>query len=504
MTVLRLTPAKAAGLRVDALVVGVGRDPKRANNVNVPAECGLSIVARRQIVESLTRVGGTGDIGETVKLPGVEGIHAPLVVTIGLGVLADQISHETLRRAAGSAIRALAGIDKVALALPVSGAAEIAAVAQGALLGSYLFEDFRGVGTAKPRIAVKTITVVAADGRDSPVRDAVRQAEIIAHEVRRARDLVNTPPSALHPKELAEAALAAVTDLPVTTQVLDEAALKRGKYGGIIAVGQGSAHPPRLVRLAYRPARHKLHIAFVGKGITFDSGGLSLKSAKGMETMKCDMAGAAVVIAATAAIARLGLPVWVTTYAACAENMPSGTAQRPGDVLTMYGGRTVEVLNTDAEGRLVMADALVRASEDKPDVIVDVATLTNGQIVALGTRVSAVMSNDAQLRDGVVAAATSCGEQFWPMPLPEALRPSLDSPIADLANIGERMGGMLTAGLFLQEFVPEQIRWAHLDIAGPAFNEGEPHGYTPRGATGVAVRTLVQLARDLRTTRVVH
>ena len=497
MTVLRLTPAAAAGLRVDALVIGIGRDPKRNNNLHVPAESGLSIVQRRRVVDALTKVGGKGDLCETTKLTGVDGIHAPVVVTAGLGVLTAELEHETLRRAAGAAIAALAGTDKVGIAFPNGDAASVAAVAQGALLGSYVFESFRGVGTLKPARGVKTVTLVAPGGRDRPVREAVRQAEIIAHEVWFARDLVNTPPSALHPKELAAAALASVVDLPITTAVLDEKGLKRGKYGGILGVGQGSANPPRLVRLAYRPTRPKLHIAFVGKGITFDSGGLSIKPAAAMETMKCDMGGAAAVIAATAAIARLGLPVWITAYAACAENMPSGTAQRPGDVLTMYGGRTVEVLNTDAEGRLVLGDALVRASEDKPDVIVDVATLTGAQMVALGNRVSAVMSNNDQLRDDVIKAATACGEQFWPMPLPKELRPSIDSPIADLANIGDRMGGMLTAGLFLQEFVPETMRWAHLDIAGPAFNESEAHDYTPRGGTGVAVRTLVQLARDL-------
>jgi leucyl aminopeptidase len=232
-------------------------------------------------------------------------------------------------------------------------------------------------------------------------------------------------------------------------------------------------------------------------GITFDSGGLSLKPPTAMEWMKADMGGAAAIIAAITAIAELGVDVNVTAWAAIAENMPSGSAQRPSDVITMYGGKTVEVLNTDAEGRLVLADAIVRAGEDKPDLIVDVATLTGAQLVALGSRTSGVMSNDDDLRDVIIAAAGAAGEQMWPMPLPPELRAPMDSQVADIANMGDKYGGMLTAGLFLKEFVPEGTRWAHLDVAGPAWNEGAPHGYTGKGGTGHPVRTLVRLAEDL-------
>ena len=284
-------------------------------------------------------------------------------------------------------------------------------------------------------------------------------------------------------------------------EVLDEKRLVRGGYGGIMAVGQGSANPPRLVRMTYRPARAKTHLALVGKGITFDSGGLSLKPPSGMITMKCDMGGAAAVAEATLAIARLGIPVQVTSYLALAENMPSGTAQRPGDVITIHGGTTVEVLNTDAEGRLVMADALVRAGKDSPDLLVDVATLTGAQTVALGHEIGAVMGNDDEARTQMLDAAETAGESLWPMPLPPGLRPSLDSKIADLANVGERMGGMLTAGLFLAEFVEKDTPWVHVDIAGPAFNDGPARDYTPPGGTGVMVRTLVALAQNLASSR---
>jgi leucyl aminopeptidase len=292
-------------------------------------------------------------------------------------------------------------------------------------------------------------------------------------------------------------------DLGIET--LDEKALKKAGYGGIIGVGQGSVNPPRLVRLSYRHPRATKTLALVGKGITFDSGGLSLKPAAPMEWMKSDMGGAAAVLTAMVAIAQLKLVVNVTGWAPLAENMPSGTAQRPSDVLTIYGGKTVEVLNTDAEGRLVLADALVRASEELPDFIVDAATLTGAQLVALGTRTSGVMSNDDDFRTAVADAAVRAGEQMWPMPLPPELRKSLDSPIADIANIGEQFGGMLVAASFLNDFVGkrdgEPIPWAHLDIAGPAFNQGEPFGYTPKGGTGAAVRTFVQLADDVASGR---
>jgi leucyl aminopeptidase len=222
-----------------------------------------------------------------------------------------------------------------------------------------------------------------------------------------------------------------------------------------------------------------------------------LKPADSMITMKCDMGGAAAVIAVTRAIARLKLPVNVTCWAPLAENMPSGTAQRPSDVLKMYSGKTVEVLNTDAEGRLILADALARACEDNPDVLVDVATLTGAVVIALGHRTSAIMSNDDDLRKQVQDAAGRAGETMWPLPLPEELKAGLKSSIADMANIGERWGGAMTAGVFLKEFVADGVKWAHLDIAGTAFNESEPYGYTPKGGTGVAIRTLLTLAEDL-------
>jgi leucyl aminopeptidase len=410
-------------------------------------------------------------------------------VAVGLG---DSPDAEGLRRAAGVAVRALAGSARVALALPAGSADEAGAVATGALLGNYSYLRYRTGNDHKA--PVQEITVLTGDG----AADAVRRAEVLAESVTLVRDLVNTPPSDLNPEAFAEVAERVAADSKLDIEVLDETALVERGYGGIAGVGQGSINPPRLVRLAYSHPEATKTVAFVGKGITFDTGGLSLKPADAMDWMKSDMGGAAAVLGALKAVAKLQPKVNVIGYLPMAENMPSGTAQRPSDVISIYGGRTVEVLNTDAEGRLILADALVRAAEDEPDLVVDVATLTGAQLVALGTRTAGVMANDDDVREKVVAAAERAGEAAWPMPLPEELRKGLDSSVADIANISsDRWGGMLTAGVFLKEFVPEGLRWAHLDIAGPSFHKGEPYGYTPKGGTGAATRTLVQIAEDV-------
>ncbi len=486
---INLSNANAAELTADALVVGVAQDGDAP--VLLADAADLENAFEGRLAAALSALGAKGKAGEVTKLAAVDGVAAKVVLAVGLGPVADAVQPESLRRAAGTAARALAGSKKAVVALPAADSESVGAVVEGLALGAYAYDRYK-----KGDAPLGSATVVTPLARDKAAKAALKRAAVLGEAVSLTRDWVNTPPSDLPPATFATAATTAVKDAPVEVEVLDDKALRKGGYGGIIGVGQGSVNPPRLVRLTYRPKRAKAHIALVGKGITFDSGGLSIKPADGMVTMKCDMSGAAAVITATLAIARLGIPVSVTTYAAMAENMPSGTAQRPSDVLTMYGGKTVEVLNTDAEGRLVMADALARASEDKPDIIVDVATLTGACVVALGTRVAGIMSNDDELRDTIHAISADAGEQMWPLPLPEELREKLDSPVADIANLGERWGGALSAGLFLKEFVGEGIRWAHLDIAGPAFNEGQPHGYTPKGGTGSAVRTLVKLAEE--------
>jgi leucyl aminopeptidase len=498
-TTLTFTTSAPSSIDADAVVIGVAQG--QDGPVLAPGAADLDQALGGTLAATLATLGMTGRPEEVTRLPGGGPVTAAVIAAVGLGPDGSgPADPETLRRAAGAAVRTLVaggratangdrGGLRIALALPAADPASAEAVAVGALLGGYAFTRYRQDGRRPAAITVLT----AADGADG----IGRRARALADAVSLARDLVNTAPSDLFPETLADEAARVAAAAGLQAEVLDEKALERGGYGGIVGVGQGSVHPPRLVRMEYAPAGADKTVVFIGKGITFDSGGLSLKPPKSMETMKSDMGGAAAIIGAMQAIAALAPDVRVIGYLPIAENMPSGTAQRPSDVLTIYGGKTVEVLNTDAEGRLVLADALARSAEDAPDVVVDVATLTGAQVVALGTRISAVMANDDALRDAVVAAADRAGEAMWPMPLPAELRKGLDSTVADLANVaGDRSGGMLVAGLFLREFVPAGVRWAHLDIAGPSFNDGQPHGYTPKGGTGAATRALVQIALD--------
>ncbi len=501
MTVSLSTSESAPGTaEADVLVIGVIQTPDGPSAA--PGADMVDEAFGSTLAEALTALGATGEPEELTKIPGGGKLPVPLILAVGLGGAPEgdtPFDAEKLRRAAGTALRDLGGgkpsvrdkKDKsktVTVALPAQTAAEAEAVATGALLGGYSFRRYRS--TPAPDIAV---TVLTSDGNG----DAVRRGEVIATAVNLVRDLVNTAPIDLPPAVLAEEAVRVATGKGVAAEILDEADLKTGGYGGILAVGQGSSRPPRLVRLAYTHPEAAKTVVFVGKGITFDSGGLSLKPPKSMETMKCDMSGAAAVLAATTAIAELGLAVNVVGYMPLAENMPGGTAQRPSDIITIYGGKTVEVLNTDAEGRLVLADGLARSGADGADLLIDVATLTGAATVALGRRTTGVMGSSEAVAAEVAAVMREAGEPAWPMPLPEELRKGLDSAVADLANVsGDRNGGMLVAGLFLREFVPAGVAWAHLDIAGPAFNESSPFGYTPKGGTGAAVRAMVQIAAE--------
>ena len=497
LTSLSLSGTPVAELAVDALVVGVARDG--ADLVLAPGADGL-LAALPGLLDALRTLGASGRADEVTRLATLGAVPAAAVAAVGLGPVAERYDPEVLRRAQGSATRALAGCGSVGTTLAlVHGdptAAEVRAVAEGALLGAYAFSSFRSAASAgDTKAPVGAVTLlVPADG-DGALGQALHRAEVVVGAVRLARDLVNTPPSHLHPQELADVAVGACQAAGLTVEVLDEQALAEGAYGGIVGVGQGSAHPPRLVHVTYRGGGPR--VALIGKGITFDSGGLSLKPSAAMEEMKSDMSGAAAVLAALTAVARLEVAVDVDAWVPMAENMPGGGAIRPSDVLTMRGGKRVEVTNTDAEGRLILADAIARACEDSPEVVLDAATLTGAQLVALGARTAGVMSNDDALRREVVDAAGRAGEAMWGMPLPPELRKGLDSEVADMVNSGPREGGMLTAGLFLKEFVADGVRWAHLDIAGPAFNSGEAYGYTPRGGTGAAVRTFVQVLEDM-------
>ncbi len=491
---IRTTNSPAKDVGADVIVIAVSQGPDGL--VLAEGSHDLDAALGGTLTQTLAALGASGKAEELTRTLSAGLAATPLIAAVGLGEApagaGAPVDQEALRRAAGAAVRALASAKntRIALALPAADAASAEAVATGALLGSYYFGRYRSNGHAAPEVTL----ITSAEGS----AQAVARAEVIATAVNLVRDLVNTSPSDLYPESMAAEAERIGRAAGLDVEVLDEKALTDGGYGGISGVGQGSVRPPRLVRLAYHHPDAAKTVVFAGKGITFDSGGLSLKPAKGMETMKSDMGGAAAVLAALQAIAALRPAVNVVGYLPLAENMPGGHAQRPSDVITIYGGTTVEVLNTDAEGRLVLADALARSGADSPDLLIDVATLTGAQVVALGTRVAAVMANDDAVRDGVVKAAGRAGEAMWPMPLPEELRRGLDSKVADLANVApERDGGMLTAGLFLREFVPDGVRWAHLDIAGPSFNSGDAYGYTPKGGTGSAARTLIQVALDV-------
>ncbi|WP_229857215.1 leucyl aminopeptidase, partial [Streptomyces anandii] len=462
MTALTLSTAAAPGLRADAIVIGVAKGTK--GPVVAPGAESVDKAYDGRLAGVLETLGASGAEGEVTKLPAPSGFKAPLVLAVGLGAEPEKdagYDGEALRRAAGVAARALAGAKKAAFALPLADAADAGAVGEGALLGAYSFDTYKENGKDAKGRGGKTpladVVLLGGKPRDRAFKAAVERAAAVAEELNRARDLINTPPNDLNPAAFAAIAQDAAKAHGLKIQVLDEKALAKGGYGGILGVGSGSAAAPRLVKLSYSSPKAKKHLALVGKGITYDSGGISLKPAGHNETMKCDMSGAAAVFAAVVAAARLGLEVNVTGWLALAENMPSGSATRPGDVLRMFSGKTVEVLNTDAEGRLVLADALWAASLEKPDAIVDVATLTGAMVLALGSRTFGVMANDDAFRAAIHEAAEEVGEEAWPMPLPEHLRKGMDSPTADIANMGERMGGGLVAGLFLREFIGEGI-----------------------------------------------
>ena len=485
-----ITTATAAPKDVDALVIGVAEASGGPVLVGAGDELEKAWAKRHagSLLSAAQQVGASTKVGATVTLPG-----SPLVVVTGLGGV--DVTPEQVRRAAGSGVRAAAATgssQRVAVSFDAVEPDVIRGVAEGALLGSYAYVK---AGASVPAPTIGSLVIV------SPTRDAALQVEraaVVARAVVRARDWVNTPANVLYPETFAEAARGYVRDAKIAVEILDEKALEKGGYGGIMAVGGGSARGPRLVRLSYAPRGAKTHLALVGKGITFDSGGLDIKPAGQMAGMKFDMSGAAAVIAATRAIADLGLNVRVTAYAALAENMPSGSSYRSSDVLTMFDGQRVENFNTDAEGRLVMADAIGRAGTEGPDLIVDVATLTGACMVALGMRTGGLITNGEETSDLLLDAAETAGEDFWELPLTEYTRNQLKTQVADFrSGANHRWGGALVAGAFLERFVPEGVAWAHLDIAGPAENPEEPYGCVPKGGTGVAVRTLVALAAQL-------
>jgi leucyl aminopeptidase len=487
---LALSPVSVTSIEADALVVGV-----------IKTEGGPRIAsddpALVSLQDSLDGIGLTGVQDEVRRIPAA-GFAAKSIVLAGLGSV--EPGPIELRYAAGSVARQVLGIDSIAFAFETANDADVLAILEGAAIGAYAYTEHRVDSLPSTKLPASRVTVLASASDESTL---ISRAEITATAVNTVRDLVNAPPSHLYPETFADAAVALAEGTDVEVTVFDDEQLAAGGFGGILGVGGGSVRPPRLVKVTYEPDGAKRHVALVGKGITFDTGGLTLKPAVGMVGMKYDMAGAATALSVVLAASALNIQTRITAWLCIAENMPSGSATRPNDVLTMRGGKTVENLNSDAEGRLVMADGLVAASEENPDAIIDIATLTGAARVALGNRYVAAMG-DGDLVKQIIDAGAQVGEPYWHMPLPTELRALLNSDVADIANAkpGNTAAGMLLAGVFLQEFVgitgdnseKRKIPWAHLDIAAPANNDGTGYGFTLKGPTAVTVRTLIELA----------
>ncbi|MBX8689009.1 leucyl aminopeptidase [Mycobacterium sp. 20091114027_K0903767] len=475
------------------LIVPVVSGPDDDSTATVVANPFLDAEAVGEIEVALAALDAKGGTDQVTRVL-APSLPVTSVLAVGLGKPRDEWPADVIRRAAGTAARSLNGTGKIVTTLSDI---DLEATVEGLILGAYRFSDFRSAKTAPKDAGLTAIVALTADTKAATKSQAQRAVDI-ASAVAIARDFVNTPPSHLFPDEFAKRAKALGEAAGLEVEVLDDKALTKAGYGGIVGVGKGSSRPPRLVRLTHRGAGRKgKRVALVGKGITFDTGGISIKPAANMHHMTSDMGGAAAVIATVVLAAKQNLPIEVIATVPMAENMPSATAQRPGDVLTQYGGITVEVLNTDAEGRLILADAIVRACEDNPDYLIETSTLTGAQTVALGARTPGVMGSE-EFRDRVATLSQAVGENGWAMPLPEELKDDLKSTVADLANVsGSRYAGMLVAGTYLREFVADGVEWTHIDIAAPAYNTGGPWGYTPKGGTGVPTRTMFAVLEDI-------
>ncbi|NNC78934.1 MAG: leucyl aminopeptidase [Acidimicrobiales bacterium] len=475
---LTITTARSAPATAELVGIGVFSDRDR------PKSLPDTVLDSR---------GFEGTLGKTMIVESKKG----LVAAVGLGA-ADDFTANSLRTAGASFSRAARRHKNVATSVLADAVKEIdgldqtaaaQALAEGLELGHYEFTTYKS--KAKKQ---KLAKVVVAGSTSAGVKRSLAVGAGIAEGQMLARTFVNEPGGTLTPPIFARRVQTMARDKGLTCKVMDLAAIKKAKLGGLLGVNRGSTNHPRFVELTYSPkGKAKGTLAFVGKGITFDAGGLSIKTGNGMMTMKCDMGGAAAVVGAMSALKAAGVQSRVRAYIPMTDNMLGGDATRPGDVLKIRNGKTIEVLNTDAEGRLVLADALSLASEKKPDAIVDLATLTGACVVALGPKIAGLMSNDDDFAQDVADAADRAGERVWRLPLPDDYKSMFDSPVADMKNIGGSYGGALTAGLILSEFVGEGIPWVHLDIAGPAWTDSED-AVTRKGGTGFGVRTLVDLA----------
>lgn len=433
-----------------------------------------------------------GTISELV-IPQEEGLLTVVVAGCGVG---EECKPVAFRRAAGEAARALhqAKVTQAVVAAPIltntKRGAYLEAVVEGLYLGAYTFTEFKSEAKAAPECAVTLCSAI-------PEAEAlVAKAQVSAEAVCYTRDLVNRPGNVVNPEVMASAARKLAQELPLEVEVLDEVQMAERKMGAILAVGQGSANPPRMITLKYNGADAAPYVAYVGKGITFDSGGISIKPDDGMGEMKDDMSGAGAVLGAMKAIATLGLKCNVIGILACAENMPGGRAQRPGDIVRAANGKTIEVISTDAEGRMVLADAVDYACKLGAQRVIDIATLTGAVIIALGKETSGIVSNDDALVEQIKKAGKFAGENYWQLPsLPEC-KEAIKSDVADLLNSAGRPGGCITGGLFIGEFVAKDIPWAHLDIGGTSTTTKDS-GHKVKGGTGFGTLTLIKLAEML-------
>lgn len=431
----------------------------------------------------------TGKADQVAKLP-ADGV---VYVVVGLGDRAE-LKAPALRRVGALIASSCNAFARVAIDYPDGLTERIdpkeggQALAEGLVLGAYRFDRYKRPDDEGSRL--KDVTIVSRLGRE--LTAGVKRGLVVAEATCFARDLVNEPGGQLTAPAMAKLVAERGMSSGLSVTVMDEKAIEAAGLGGVLGVNRGSTQPPRFVRLSYVPQGYRHTVALVGKGVTFDSGGLSLKPADSMMTMKCDKGGAAAVAAAMCALPGLKPRVRVEAFLPLTDNMPGPDATRPGDVLTTKNGVTVEVLNTDAEGRLILADALAMTAEVKPDAVVDIATLTGACMVALGDSIAGVIGNNNDWIDQVLAAGDAVGEDLWELPLPNRYRKLLDSDVADVKNIGGKYGGTLTAALFLERFVPDGVPWVHMDIAGPAWSESASAD-TPKGGTGFGVRTLVRL-----------
>ena len=487
MTTYKTSTESAAEIATDLLIV-----PVFAGDVAAPG------LRETKLADAYASARLTGKKGETLLVTrrSSDRFAADAVLLVGVGPKDGfdvNAMRRTLAKAVGGARRFATVATTFALVFGAKQAAEAVQAAVEAIeLGRYRFDRYK-TSTEDTTELTKATVLVSGRWDAKGVKQAAKAGQIVGEAVAWARDLVNTPAGDLPPAAIAKAAQAMAKQVGLTCKVWNETQLQQGGFGGVIGVGKGSTNPPRVIELRYTGAGKAAPVALCGKGISFDSGGLSLKDPANMETMKCDMGGAASILATMRAVAELKPKVNVIAAIPCAENMPSGSAQRPGDVITHRGGTTSEVLNTDAEGRLILADCLALLSEQNPACIIDTATLTGACMVALGTDIAGAFSNDDALAQEVVAAGSLVGDPIWQLPLWRDYKTLIESKVADIRNIGKRYGGAITAALFLAEFVGD-TPWVHLDIAGPAFQE-QAHDLGPVGATGVPVRALVRFVQ---------